>query len=186
MAVRPGDKVLLLETMYFEDEIRDPEQELDSLPPVGNANARELSIAKDLVDSLTDEWEPGRYKNTYRTRVEELVQRKRDGNAIVVGTDSPRKTQVVDLMSALQASIERSRSSRRPNRTAAKTTSTKKGPSITVSAHREKKGLAAMTKADLLERAKKSRIDVSSSMTKAELIHALESRPKTKSSRQAS
>src|SRR5271154_6665302 len=87
VAIRPSEKVLMLETMYFEDEIRDPESELDSLPPVGNSNARELSIAKRLVESLTDEWDPSRYKNTYRARVEALVQRKREGNAIVVGAD---------------------------------------------------------------------------------------------------
>ena len=40
VAIRPAEKVLMLETMYFEDEIRDPEGELDTLPPVGQANAR--------------------------------------------------------------------------------------------------------------------------------------------------
>jgi DNA end-binding protein Ku len=69
VAVRPSENVLMLETMYFEDEIRDPESELDQLPAVGYSNARELSIAKKLVESLTDEWDPGRYKNTYRARV---------------------------------------------------------------------------------------------------------------------
>jgi DNA end-binding protein Ku len=54
VAIRPAEKVLMLETMFFEDEIRDPEEELDNLPPVGDANARELSIAKKLVESLTD------------------------------------------------------------------------------------------------------------------------------------
>src|ERR1700677_2659408 len=69
VAIRPSEKVLMLETMYFEDEIRDPKQELATLPPVGHANAKELSIAKKLVESLTDKWEPSRYKNTYRERV---------------------------------------------------------------------------------------------------------------------
>jgi DNA end-binding protein Ku len=185
VAIRPGEKVLMLETMYFEDEIRDPETELDELPPLGHASARELSMAKNLVESLTDQWEPSRYKNTYRARVEALVQRKREGHAIVVGAGERPRTNVVDLMSALQASIDRTRTSKRPLRTAAKTSATK-GSSLKVSAHREKKGLDSMTRADLLERAAKSRVDVNSKMTKAELIHALGATPAKKSGRRTS
>jgi DNA end-binding protein Ku len=181
VAVRPTDKVLMLETMYFEDEIRDPESELDQLPPVGNSNARELSIAKKLVESLTDEWDPSRYKNTYRTRVEALVEQKRAGHAIVVGADEHPRTNVVDLMAALQASIDRSRSPKRPLKTAAKTTASK-GLSMKVSDHREKKGLNALTKDELMERAAKSRVPVSAKMTKAELVHALEAKLPTKKS----
>jgi DNA end-binding protein Ku len=73
VAIRPAEKVLMLETMFFEDEIRDPEEELDTLPPVGNANDREFH-REEAVDSLTDAWDPSRYKNTYRERVEELVE----------------------------------------------------------------------------------------------------------------
>ncbi|MGA7836101.1 MAG: Ku protein, partial [Acidimicrobiales bacterium] len=144
VAIRPTEKVLMLETMYFQDEIRDPEEELDTLPPVGHANPRELSIAKKLIDSLTDEWEPGRYQNTYRARIEELIEQKRAGHAVVFGSEERPKSNVVDLMSALQASIDRS--SRRPTRTAARVTSARKGSSMKVSAHRERQGLDAMTK----------------------------------------
>jgi DNA end-binding protein Ku len=161
----------MLETMFFQDEIRDPEEELDTLPPVGNANERELSIAKKLVDSLTDEWDPSRYKNTYRQRVEELVEQKRAGHAVVHGTEDRPKSNVIDLMSALQASIDRS--SKRPSRSAAKATASTKGANLTVSDHRERQGLDAMTKADLLERAKKLKIAVNAKMTKAELVRAV-------------
>jgi DNA end-binding protein Ku len=161
----------MLETMYFEDEIRDPEQELDTLPPVGNANAKELSIAKKLVESLTDEWDPGRYKNTYRTRVEELIEQKRAGHAIVHGAEDRPKSNVIDLMSALQASIDRS--TKRPSRSAAKATATTKSASINIAAHREQRGLDAMTKPELMERAKKLKIDVNSKMTKAELVRVV-------------
>ncbi len=172
VAVRPTEKVLMLETMYFEDEIRDPEEELDTLPPVGNANARELSIAKKLVDSLTDEWDPSRYQNTYRGRIEELIEQKRAGHAIVHGTEDRPKSNVVDLMSALQASIDRT--SKRPVRSAAKATTATKGSSLKVSAHRERQGLEAMTKADLLDRARQLKIDVNAKMSKAELMSAVD------------
>ena len=169
VAVRPADKVLMLETMYFQDEIRDPEEELDTLPPVGEANARELSVAKKLVDSLTDEWDPSRYKNTYRERVDELIEQKRAGHAVVHGTEERPKSNVIDLMSALQASIERT-SGKRPVRSAAKVTTATKGSSLKVSEHRERKGLDAMTKADLMDRASQLKIKVNSKMSKAELI----------------
>jgi DNA end-binding protein Ku len=172
VAIRPAEKVLMLETMFFQDEIRDPEEELDTLPPVGNANARELSIAKKLVDSLTDEWDPSRYQNTYRQRVEELVVQKRAGHAIVHGTEDRPKSNVIDLMSALQASIDRS-SSKRPARSAAKATTTSKGASMKVSAHRERQGLDAMTKADLLDSAKRLKLEVNSKMSKDELVRAV-------------
>lgn len=171
VAVRPAEKVLMLETMFFEDEIRNPEEELDTLPTVGNANARELTIAKKLVESLTDEWDPGRYKNTYRERVEELVEQKRAGHAVVHGAEDRPKSNVIDLMSALQASIDRS--AKRPTRSAAKATGATKGASISVSAHRERQGLDAMTKADLIERAKKLKLDVNAKMTKDELIRVV-------------
>jgi len=171
VAIRPAEKVLMLETMYFESEIRDPEEELDTLPPVGHANARELSIAKKLVDSLTDEWDPSRYKNTYRERVEELIEQKRAGRAVVHGAEDRPKSNVIDLMSALQASIERT--SKRPSRSAARTTQATKSASMKVSAHRERQGLDAMTKADLIERAARLKLDVNSKMTKAELVRAV-------------
>jgi DNA end-binding protein Ku len=172
VAVRPAEKVLMLETMYFEDEIRDPEEELDTLPPVGNANEKELSIAKKLVESLTDEWDPSRYKNTYRVRVEELIEQKRAGHAVVHGSEDRPKSNVIDLMSALQASIERT-STKRPSRSAAKASTATKSSSLKVAEHRERQGLDAMTKADLLDRAKQLKITVNSKMTKDELVAAV-------------
>lgn len=182
VAVRPAEKVLMLETMFFQDEIRDPEEELDSLPPVGHANPRELSIAKQLVESLTDKWDPSRYKNTYRERIEELVEQKRAGHAVVHGADERPRSNVIDLMSALQASIDRT-SSKRTARPAAKTTAATKGTRMNVAEHRERKGLDAMTKADLLERAARLKLDVHSKMTKAELVRAVgDAKPATKKS----
>jgi DNA end-binding protein Ku len=172
--VRPGEDVLILETMYFADEIRDPKEELGTLPESKQANERDLSIAKKLVESLTDKWDPSRYQNTYRDRVEELVAKKRAGHAVVFGDDeSGPRSNVVDLMSALQASIERTKEGKKPARTAAKQSTASKRSSMTVSAHREKQGLDAMSKTDLLERAARLKVDVNSKMTKPQLVEAL-------------
>lgn len=188
VAIRPSEKVLMLETMYFEDEIRDPQQELETLPEIGNASPRELKIAKQLIDSLTDKWEPSRYQNTYRERIEQLIEKKRNGNAVVFGDEERPKSNVVDLMSALQASIERSSAKGRPQKSAAKVSTAKKSSSLKVSDHREKLGLDAMTKADLLERATKLKLDVNAKMAKAELIKVLAhvKKPQKKTTRRVS
>jgi DNA end-binding protein Ku len=158
VAIRPSDKVLMLETMYFEDEIRDPQQELETLPATGNAGARE-----------------------------ELIEKKRKGNAVVFGDEERPKSNVIDLMSALQASIERSSASGRPQKAAAKTTSAKKSSSLKVSDHREKLGLNAMSKADLLERATKLKLTASAKMTKAQLVALLsDAKPAKKTTRRVS
>jgi DNA end-binding protein Ku len=104
VAVRSGADVLILETMYFADEIRSPSEELDTLPEDATFQGRELDVAKRLVESLTVEWSPDDYHNTYRDRVAELIDRKREGRAIVVEAEKP-KSNVIDLMAALEASV---------------------------------------------------------------------------------
>src|SRR6202044_4238946 len=106
VAVRPGEDVLILETLYFADEIRTPSEELDSLPKDATFEGRELEVAKKLVESLTVEWAPEEYHNTYRARVEELIERKREGNSVVFEPERP-KSNVIDLMAALEASVEK-------------------------------------------------------------------------------
>ena len=83
-----------------------PSEELDTLPKNAKFEGRELTVAKTLVESLTVDWEPDRYHNTYRGRVEELIEAKRKGKSVVAKTEKP-KTNVVDLMSALEASVAR-------------------------------------------------------------------------------
>ena len=108
VAVRPEDDVLALETMYFADEVRSPTDEL----PVAGSEAgdaglsdRELTTAQLLIDSMASEWEPDQYHDTYRQRVEELIDQKRRGEEIVTEAEPPRQSNVVDLMEALQASV---------------------------------------------------------------------------------
>jgi DNA end-binding protein Ku len=106
VAVRPGSDVLILETMYFGDEIRTPSEELDTLPEDASFQGRELDVAKKLVESLTVPWQPADYHNTYRSRVMDLIERKREGEAGVFEAERP-KSNVVDLMAALEGSLAR-------------------------------------------------------------------------------
>ncbi len=106
VAIRPDDEVLKLETMYFTDEIRDPSKELPELPDTSELQEREMSMAKLLVESMESTWDPSRYHDTHRAKVEALVESKRLGNEIVVGTVERPPTKVVDLMEVLTASID--------------------------------------------------------------------------------
>lgn len=106
-AIRPAEHVLVLETLFFADEVRDP-ADLDEMALLENASApsdRELRAAADLIDSLTTDWDPERYGDTYRERVLELVQRKAEGEEVVTEEESEEPAQVIDLMEALEKSI---------------------------------------------------------------------------------
>lgn len=111
-AVRPGDEVLILETMYFADEIREPGDEFDTLEDAA-FDGRELEVAKQLVESLTVEWSPDTYQNSYRARVEDLIERKREGQAVVFTEERPTSN-VIDLTAALEASLAQARHPARP------------------------------------------------------------------------
>jgi DNA end-binding protein Ku len=116
-AVRPGDEVLILETMYFADEIREPGEEFDTLDAA--FDGRELDVAKQLVDSLSVDWSPGDYHNSYRARVEDLIEQKREGKAVVFTEERP-KSNVVDLTAALEASLAQAKNPAKRPRPAAR------------------------------------------------------------------
>jgi DNA end-binding protein Ku len=119
VAVRPADDVLELDTMFFADEIRDAEEEIEGVPVEADFTKRELDTAKLLVESMTTEWDPRNYRDSYRERVEELIERKRRGEAIVPGPAPKKPAQVVDLADALQRSVEAARDRYRPRAAAA-------------------------------------------------------------------
>ena len=109
VAIRPmeGD-VLGMATMIFADEVVDPERidELDSAREV-DINERELSIAKQLVESLSGEFEPDKYHDTYREDVLALIERKAAGEEIAVQPAAEEEAEPVpDLMAALKASLD--------------------------------------------------------------------------------
>jgi DNA end-binding protein Ku len=112
VAIRPEEDVLVLETMFFADEIRDPQTELGNLPAEATFQAREIDTAKLLIDSMASEWDPRRYRDTYRERVEELIAQKRHGEVVAVARAPEQAPNVVDLMQALRASVEAAKSGR--------------------------------------------------------------------------
>jgi DNA end-binding protein Ku len=103
-AIRVADKVMVLETLYFADEIRDADDL--NIPKRTKVPDRELRIAEQLIDSLTTEWKPARYEDTYRERVLDLVRRKGKGQVIDVERPKQEDAKVVDLVEALQRSLD--------------------------------------------------------------------------------
>jgi DNA end-binding protein Ku len=106
VAIRPDDEVLKLETMYFADEIRSPARDLPDLPAAGEVTERETAMAGLLLESMESAWDPDRYHDGHRQKVEALIEAKRHGDEIVTGVEAaPVSTRVVDLMDVLSASV---------------------------------------------------------------------------------
>ncbi len=106
-AIRPSDNVLVLETMHFADEVRDPAGELDQLPIRTKVTGKDLDMAVSLVKAMTSPWKPTNYRDTYTERVKKLIDAKKKDREIVVpeeGEDDEGK--VIDLLDALQASLD--------------------------------------------------------------------------------
>jgi DNA end-binding protein Ku len=104
VALRALDDVLVIETLYFNDEVVDPD-ELDGVPHDVDVSDRELKIARQLIESLATDFEPDRYRDEYRERVLDLIEKKAEGQEIVLQPQTEEPAQVVDLMAALEASL---------------------------------------------------------------------------------
>jgi len=103
-AIRPLDDALVMETMLFADEVN-PLDELDLPGPDVDVTEREEKMARSLIDSLTTDFEPSKYRDEYRERVLQLIEQKASGQEIVVEDAAEEAPRVVDLMAALEASL---------------------------------------------------------------------------------
>lgn len=124
VAVRADGDLLVLHTMYFADEVRDPKAEVDNLPRSA-ASGKELRMAEQLIDSMSGRWNPADYSDRYTERVKKLIKAKGKGREVKAAEDAPAPTNIVDLMSVLQRSVEAARG-RRPAKPAASKTAPKK------------------------------------------------------------
>jgi DNA end-binding protein Ku len=101
--LRAKDGILVMETMYWPDEIRQPEfEELDSDVEL---RKEEVKMAEMLIDGLTAEFDPDAFKDSTREAIESAAQKKVEGQEIVAPA-APEPTKVVDLLEALKASVE--------------------------------------------------------------------------------
>lgn len=107
VAIRPAfGRALMMETMVFADEVIAPDA-IDDLPASEDLKIsdRELAMAQQLIDSLSSGFEPEKYRDEYREKVLELIERKAAGEEIAVQPEAPQPKKVPDLMAALEASL---------------------------------------------------------------------------------
>lgn len=165
-AIRPRDDVLALETMWWADEIRNAADELDRLPAGESFAERELRMATSLIDSMTVAWDPSAYHDTYREKVEALLEARAEGRQVTPETPGDRGGEVVDLMEALERSLAAAGDRR-------------KGGASSPGAQRQRSGkggaddLAGLTKAELYERAQRLDVPGRSSMDRNALEAAV-------------
>ncbi len=109
--LRPYDGRLVLETMYYADEVRSPES-LDG--DLGNARLQkaEVDMAKSLVENLSDTFDPAKYDDTYRKELLDRIRAKAKGEALPE-PQVEEGGELVDLMAALRESVERTKKQRR-------------------------------------------------------------------------
>ena len=104
-AIRPYQGALALSTMRFEDEVVD-RKEIEGLDgKKANVSDREVSMASQIVDSLTTKWKPAKYHDTHREKVLEYIEKKAEGEELVTPTPVAAEAKVLDLMAALEASV---------------------------------------------------------------------------------
>jgi DNA end-binding protein Ku len=104
-AIRPMGDVLAMSTMLFGDEVV-PAETLDEVETVQEADTtkRELEMARQLIESLSGEFDPSKYRDEYREAVLEMIERKAEGEEIVL-QPAEEPEPVPDLMAALEASV---------------------------------------------------------------------------------
>jgi DNA end-binding protein Ku len=106
-AIRPMDGVLTLTTMRFADEVVAADQ-LDGVEVADGRKIekRELEMAKELIDSLSGEFDAQKYRDEYREELLALIERKAQGEKVVTQpSEEPKPTKAPDLMAALEESL---------------------------------------------------------------------------------
>jgi DNA end-binding protein Ku len=153
-ALRADGDVLALQTLFWADEVRDPADQLSSLPVREDPKKQELDTAIQLVAAMTTTWKPDQYEDTYTRRVEQLIADKREGREVVPAEAPEDATEVSDLLEALRRSVD-----------AAGTGGTRRSG--------DTEDLSGLSKADLAARARELDISGRSTMTRDELERAV-------------
>jgi DNA end-binding protein Ku len=110
-ALRPQDDALVLETMHFNDEVI-PVDKVDGVPHKAKSDERELKMASQLIESLSTKFKPEKYHDTYREAVQEIIEKKAEGEKIVAPREvDTKKGRATNLMAALEASLAKAKGS---------------------------------------------------------------------------
>ncbi|MEP6811166.1 MAG: Ku protein [Chthoniobacterales bacterium] len=118
-SVKPDGLFLVLELMHFASEILSPEELNNGAK--GTITDKELKMAQTLIESMSAEWEPDKYRDEYRSAVMEMIEQKAQNKEIADRPATPmRATNVVDLVKVLQESLNRNQSIKPKRNTAAR------------------------------------------------------------------
>jgi DNA end-binding protein Ku len=140
--VRAREGRLQLVTLLWSDEVRDP----SDIAPDVKANKQAVETACALIEELSVDWEPERYEDRYRARLEDVIEAKRKGGTVKAPTPEKEPTATPDLMAALEESLAKMKGER----------------------------LQDLPKKQLLEKAADAGVEGRSKMSKEELVEALE------------
>lgn len=102
--LRPKGNAMALSTLFYADEVMAIE-DLPAVPKKANVSKQELNLAINLIETMSREFEPERYKDDYRERVVEMLEQKSKGKKISIPRQKDEPARVIDLVSALQASL---------------------------------------------------------------------------------
>ena len=107
--LRADEDVIIMETMFWPDEIREPQ--FEELEEVVKISKEERKMAEMIIDNLTSPYDPAEWQDASREAVTDMAKAKLDGAEVIV-PESPQPTGVVDLMDALKASVEATKEKR--------------------------------------------------------------------------
>ncbi|MBX4210888.1 Ku protein [Candidatus Parcubacteria bacterium] len=105
VAIKPEGKILVLNKLRFESELRKPEGL--KLPEKDDVKDKEVELALKLIDQLSGPFDPKKYKDEYTSDLKEVIEEKAHGKRVHVKGTEPVPTRVVDLMSVLRESLDR-------------------------------------------------------------------------------
>lgn len=106
--IRVYKNTLVMETIHYPDEVRNV-SDVPNVPTNEQITDKELETAILLIDQLTSEFNPENYHDEYREKLLQLIEIKRAGEQVVVQGKQEKRESVLDLMTALQASIDRTK-----------------------------------------------------------------------------
>lgn len=99
------ENMLILNELRYETELLKPEEL--TLPEAVKANSKELNMAVQLIDQLTIPFNPKKYKDTFTEEIKQIIKQKAKGRPIHPKTEEPPVSKVHDIMSLLEASLEK-------------------------------------------------------------------------------
>ncbi|GAA0605744.1 Ku protein [Virgibacillus siamensis] len=134
--IRIYQNTLVVETIHYPDEVR-AVQDVPNVPEDTETAKKELDTAKMLIDQLTTEFDPEKYKDDYRTALLELIEEKKNQDEVTTAKEKPKPDNVTNLMDALEQSLDRAKKDKPKTK---KKTASSSGKRKTASSTKKKTG----------------------------------------------